>query len=173
MTILPLVFALLFAFQIKHLVADYLLQGYPLANFMLGKFRPGPDFVGPLAAHCAVHAALTGILAIATGAGFSLISGVVVLDFTAHFVMDRLKAGPKYLGRFKAFRGTADEYVQMSRRTAVYERTLELKRPPEKMYEDAYRAMWNNTLFWWSLGLDQCVHHGTNYLIIYLLLTRT
>lgn len=172
MTILPFVFALLVAFQIKHLVADYLLQGYPLANYMLGKFRPGRDFIGPLAAHCGVHAVLTLILAIGAGAGFWLTLKVVVLDFATHFVMDRLKAGPKYLGRFKPFRGTADDYAQELRRTAVYHRTKSMGRVPEATYVEAHRSIRDNALFWQSLGLDQCVHHLTHYLIIYLLITR-
>ena len=171
MTILPFVFALLVAFQIKHFVADYLLQGYPLANFMLGKFRPGPDFIGPLAAHCGVHAAFTALLAIAAGVGFGLIVKVAVLDFVVHFVMDRLKAGPKYLGRFKPFRG--DDYAQALRRTEVYRRTKSMGRVPEAAYVEAHRAVRDNALFWQSLGLDQGVHHLCHYLIIYLLITRT
>lgn len=37
-------FILLILFQIKHFVADYLLQG----EYMLGKFKPGWSFLKPL-----------------------------------------------------------------------------------------------------------------------------
>ena len=60
--------------------------------------------------------------------------------------MDRVKASPKMLGKFKAL--TANEFI-----SATDEQKL------------------NNKYFWWSLGLglDQAVHHLTHYFIIYLL----
>jgi len=94
------VFLLLIIYQLKHFICDYPLQG----RYMLGKFKPGWDFLGPLATHCSVHAGATFI--IATAWGFSTMPWGVAwclafLDFVIHFFMDRIKAGPKYLGRFK------------------------------------------------------------------------
>lgn len=129
---LDFIFRILIAFQIKHFVADYPLQG----KYMLGKFKPGWDFLGPLLSHCLVHAYLTFVIVWSCpGELFTwqFALQMAVLDFVIHFIMDRIKAGPKYLGRFK------------------------------DMYDKK---------FWWSLGLDQMVHHLTHYLIVYLILRR-
>ena len=90
---LTLAFALLLAFQLKQFVADYALQ----TGWMLGKGKKGWDFIGPLAAHCGVHAAAT--LAIVLSVAPSL-AWLALFDFVVHFAMDRIKAGPRYLGRF-------------------------------------------------------------------------
>ena len=117
-------FALLAVFQAKHFVADFPLQG----TWMLGKFRPGWDFVGPLAVHAGVHGAMTLAVALFVAPQLWWLG---LLDMLVHFTMDRIKAGPKYLGRWK----------------------------PDNKY------------FWWSLGLDQMVHHMTHYVCIYFLVT--
>lgn len=59
--------------------------------------------------------------------------------------MDRIKASPKRLGKYKAL--TSSEF--------------------EKATEEQKKS---NTYFWWALGLDQGVHHLTHYLIIYFLI---
>lgn len=87
-------FVLLLLFQFKHFVADFPLQ-FP---YMLKKFRPGWDFVLPLVVHCLVHAALTLLIVLWFNARFWWLA---VVDFVIHFVMDRIKSGPRYLGRFK------------------------------------------------------------------------
>jgi hypothetical protein len=119
-----MIFLLLVLFQVKHFVADYPLQG----KYMLKKFSPNWDFFIPLFLHSAVHAAFT--LLIAAYFKPEIAFEVALLDLVVHFTMDRIKAGPKYLGRYK------------------------------DMYDKK---------FWWSLGLDQSVHHLTHYFIIYLL----
>jgi hypothetical protein len=87
-------FLLLVVFQIKHFLADFPLQ-FP---YMLRKFRPGWDFVMPLTSHCLVHGALT--LAIVLCVDYRL-WWLAAFDFVTHFIMDRIKSGPRYLGRFK------------------------------------------------------------------------
>jgi hypothetical protein len=121
------VFLLLVLFQIKHFLCDYPLQG----KFMLGKFKAGWDFLPPLLAHTCVHMLGTLVICASLGVAFDLGVKLIFMDGIIHFFMDRIKAGPKYLGRFK------------------------------DMYDKK---------FWWSLGLDQAVHHLTHYLIIYLIL---
>jgi hypothetical protein len=133
-----MIFALLIAFQIKHFVADFPLQ----TPYMLRKFLPTWSFFVPLLAHSAVHALFT--LGIALLVKPEIAVEVAILDLVVHFTMDRLKAGPKYLGRFRAL--TASEYGN-----ATDEQKL------------------GNKFFWWSLGVDQMVHHVTHYFIIYLL----
>ena len=137
------IFVLLILFQLKHFLADYPLQN----KYMLQKFRPDWGFFLPLVCHCLVHSLFTFCI-------IWFVSGDIIhslkmsaLDFGIHFIMDRIKAGPKYLGRFKAL--TASEFA-----TA----TDKQKR--------------SNQLFWWSLGLDQTVHHLTHYVIIGLTLFR-
>ncbi|MES2856608.1 MAG: DUF3307 domain-containing protein [Bdellovibrionota bacterium] len=92
-TQLELAFALSVIFQFKHFIADYPLQ-FP---YMLRKFRPGWDFLLPLATHCFVHAFLTLIIVLVFAPELWWLA---VLDFVVHFVMDRIKSGPRYLGRF-------------------------------------------------------------------------
>lgn len=134
------IFTLIFIFQIKHFIADYPLQN----AYMLGKFKPDWGFFFPLVAHCGVHALFTLTIISFTDVPFSYAVKLALLDFVVHFIMDRLKASPKYLGRFKTL--TKDEFP-----TATNKQLL------------------HNKLFWWSLGLDQMVHHLTHYIIIILI----
>ncbi len=154
---------LLVLFQLKHFLADYPLQ----RPWMLGKFKEGWGFVPPLLAHVSVHGLLTYLIVrFWTGdvrMGFCL----AALDMTIHFMMDRLKAGPRYMGRWKPLNAE-----QMARATK-----FAWKRDIPDLYGPLYVGRFygaqlrGNTLFWWSLGLDQMVHHLTHYLIIYLLLS--
>jgi hypothetical protein len=133
---------------------------------MLGKFQAGWGFLGPLSAHCAVHAAMTFVIAalfcIGHRHGNSILPfQLAAIDFTIHFMMDRIKAGPKYLGRFKALSG--NEMVNI----LSYVPTLGEDGVKEKFGS----KLRSNTLFWWSLGLDQTIHHLTHYYLIYKLVT--
>ena len=94
MTTVICVFLLLIVFQLKHFICDYPLQG----TYMLGKLR-ATNWVLPLAAHAAVHATATLLIAI----WFSLHLAIIlaITDFILHFTIDRLKASPNYGGRFK------------------------------------------------------------------------
>lgn len=87
-------FQLLVLFQVKHFIADFPLQ----REYMLKKFLPGWEFFIPLATHCFVHSILT--LAIVLAIDTSL-WWLALVDFVTHFIMDRLKSGPKYLGRYQ------------------------------------------------------------------------
>ncbi len=155
---LATVIVLLVIYQLKHFLADYPLQG----PYMLKKFLGGWDWVKPLAAHAGVHATFTYFISITylffypikdpglfTGTLFCF--GLAAFDFTVHFCMDRLKASPNLLGRFKAL--SANEFKDI----------MLLNHP------DAKARIKGNTYFWWSLGLDQMVHHLTHYIIIWLL----
>lgn len=87
------IFRLLLAFQIKHFLADFPLQN----TFMLRKRLPGWEFLWPLAFHCGVHGLLTFAICLWTRPELWWLAGV---DFGTHFLMDRIKAGPRYLGRY-------------------------------------------------------------------------
>lgn len=124
MTTLYSLFFLLIMFELKHFIADFPLQN----PYMLGKFKDDWGFVFPLFVHCAVHAIITlGIVCIVRPELWWL----ALIDLGSHFVIDRLKAAKKYLGRWNV----------------------------------------DHPLFWWSLGLDQMLHHMVHYFIIYNLLT--
>lgn len=90
---LELVFTLLVMFQVKQFIADFPLQ----REYMLKKTLAGWEFVPPLALHCSVHSGLT--LAIVLWANPQL-WWLAIFDFVTHFIMDRIKSGPRYLGRF-------------------------------------------------------------------------
>lgn len=135
-----MIYLLLVIYQVKHFVCDYPLQG----KYMLGKFLPGNQWILPLLAHVGVHGVATFLIALCFKAKIAFL--VALFDMALHFCMDRIKASPNMLGRFKPL--TKETYP-----TA-----------------DA-AAIKGNTYFWWSLGLDQGVHHLTHYAIIWMLLS--
>lgn len=86
-------FLLLVIYQLKHFIADFLLQH----NYMLKKIRPGWDFILPLSLHCLVHAVLTlGVCLFYKPELWWL----AIVDFCTHFFLDRVRSGPRYLGRY-------------------------------------------------------------------------
>ena len=87
-------FLLLIVFQLKHFICDYPLQG----TYMLGKLR-ATNWALPLAAHAAVHATATFLIAIRFSLHLAII--LAIADFILHFTIDRLKASPNIGGRFK------------------------------------------------------------------------
>jgi hypothetical protein len=145
------VLLLLVVFHLKHFLADYPLQG----GYMLGKFKGGWDWVKPLAAHCGVHAIFTFVISLGVHAALDLAIGLAALDFALHFTMDRIKASPNLLGRFKAL--SAKEYPGVMSYTTS---------PDEDARAKAFKQLRDNKYFWWALGLDQLVHHLTDILII-------
>jgi hypothetical protein len=175
-----MIWILLVIMQFKHFIADYPLQG----KYMLGKFKE-TGWVKPLAAHCAVHYLFTLVISFVTlmyANSFSQVPSSLVtlflvsnalgfLDFTIHFIMDRIKASPKLLGKYKAL--SQNEFK------ALLTEQAELKKIKDFTNKHALdTAMYNikarnkfkeNTYFWYSLGLDQMVHHLTDLLIVFLL----
>jgi hypothetical protein len=93
MSSLNFTFYLLVLFEIKHFLADFPLQ----REYMLRKQLPGWEFMVPLSVHCSIHAIMTLAIVLSVGAQFWWLAA---LDFVVHFVMDRIKSGPRYLGRF-------------------------------------------------------------------------
>lgn len=91
---------LLILFQVKHFFADFVLQNV----WMLQKAKPGWDFVPPLAIHSGVHMLITLIVVLYLNPAYWWLA---VVDFVVHFTMDRIKAGPRYLGRFSDVRSKA------------------------------------------------------------------
>lgn len=142
------VFLLLLLFQVKHFLCDYPLQ----RPWMLGKFLPGWRWVLPLAAHAAVHGAFTLGIALAFGSHWAW--ALALFDASVHFAMDRVKASPNLMGRWKPL-------------TSVnYAWTVKNAREGDA---DCKRAVRGNRLFWDSIGLDQMVHHLTHYAVIWFL----
>ncbi len=91
---LEYIFALLIAFQIKHLIGDYLLQ----TGWMVrGKSLLGASFITPLSVHVGVHACLTLLIVTAINPAFWPLA---IFDFALHFIIDRIKSNPRLLGRF-------------------------------------------------------------------------
>ncbi len=88
---------LLILYQVKHFLADYVFQNV----WMLQKARPGWDFVLPLSIHSGIHGFLTLLVALYVNPALWWLA---ILDTVTHFVMDRIKAGPRYLGRFSDMR---------------------------------------------------------------------
>lgn len=89
------IFTLLFLFQIKHFLADYVFQN----EYMLGKFKE-EGWQKPLAAHCSVHGLLTWLICILYTSNPWIAACLCLLDFALHFIMDRIKASPSFLGKY-------------------------------------------------------------------------
>jgi hypothetical protein len=151
MELLITVLALLVAFQLKHFLADYPFQN----EYMLGKFK-SKGWVKPLAAHAGVHAFMTFLI---TGplVGAAKAVTFATFDFGIHFVMDRIKASPRLLGRFKAL--SAKDFRVVAMVANQSNAAIEAR-------EEARSALRANKYFWWALGADQTVHHLTHYAII-------
>jgi hypothetical protein len=86
-------FILLVVFQVKHFLADFVFQNV----YMLQKSRAGWEFVLPLSIHSGVHAIMTLAIVVWWNPSLWWLS---LLDFVVHFTTDRIKAGPRYFGRF-------------------------------------------------------------------------
>jgi hypothetical protein len=167
MTAVQFAMVLVLVFQLKHFIADYLLQGWPWANYMLGKFRP-TGWQKPLAAHCAVHAAFTFTILSVIATPTLLTCCLALFDGCVHFVMDRVKASPELFGRWKP--ASKEEYV------AAYAAAVR-EVPATLSDEEATRVlkakhrgivkMWDNQLYFWTLGFDQLVHHCTDLFVIW------
>jgi len=140
--------------QFKHFIADYLLQG----KYMLGKFKD-KGWILPLSAHCVIHYLFTASIAVACGLSTFQAFLLGALDFTIHFIMDRIKASPKMLGRYAA--------LSKNEMYAIIHRQRN-----NGLMPDDKELLKSNVLFWWSLGLDQMVHHLTDILIIYLIVSN-
>jgi hypothetical protein len=173
-----MIWALLIVFQIKHFAADYPLQN----QYMLGKFKSS-GWVKPLAAHCGVQAFFTFVISLwalwFTPGGLVFALGLSALDFSIHFAMDRIKASPRLLGCYESI--SKDQYKGLMESKALCESVLKFNfNEPPKTSEMRLEAHFNlerinskfksNKYFWWSLGLDQMIHHLTDILIIFLIL---
>lgn len=157
MTLVFEIFSLLVFFQLKHFIADYPLQG----KYMLQKFKPDWDFFVPLLAHASVHALFT--LAVCLWLAPHL-WWLALVDLAVHFVMDRAKAGPKYLGRYKALFGKQfQDATELANDPEYNGRTFKM------LQKEARKQLKHNTYFWWSLGFDQMIHHFTDLFIIYVI----
>lgn len=164
------VLTLLLVFQVKHLLADYFLQGGP----MLKKFDKEPKvWIPALAMHCAVHMVMTLVITAIVTHSILMSLGIAALDFVLHFCMDRVKASPFMLGRWKPLFGTAFKmYVNMAqcRNLDGSKITGHTEEQAEAIRNEGKRALRENTFFWWALGIDQSFHHVTHYVIILLML---
>lgn len=64
---------------------------------MLKKVSPGWDFFLPLLSHSLVHGVFSLAIILFVRPSYWWLS---LIDLIVHFLMDRIKAGPRYLGRF-------------------------------------------------------------------------
>lgn len=147
-----MVFILLVVYQEKHYLADFPLQTW----WMLGKFKE-KGWVLPLAAHAGVHACFTGFIScvflyLNKSTHYLLPFCLASVDFVIHFTMDRIKASPKLLGKYKSLcQHDFEHKANMG----------------EERWQQKLRS---NTKFWRALGWDQKVHHLTHYYIIWRLI---
>jgi hypothetical protein len=171
------IFLLLVIFQIKHFLSDYPLQ----TQFMLGKSKEKLLWVAPLLAHTGVHGLFTLVISLFFAPWYlSLL--LALIDMTIHFFMDRIKAAPRLLGKFKVL--SANEFTDMHLdqeefdKTAMaaianplspLEETLKAVHDRSEFIDECKTAKRHNKLFWVALGFDQMIHHLTSILIIYIL----
>jgi len=147
-----MVYTLFGIFLVKHFIADFPLQG----QYHIGKFKKYPDFILPLLNHCAIHAIFTFIISCTFLKDAEKAFWLGCFDLLCHFGMDRIKASPDLLGRFKAL--SAAEYVKCVKGEANQD---------FHTAKAAYEKLRSNRLFWVSLGIDQMVHGFTDLIIVY------
>ena len=160
-------FCLLIFFLIKHFVADYILQN----QYMLGKFKPDWSFALPLLAHASVHGCFTLFICLLVAPALWWLA---LVDIVTHFVIDRMKAGEKYLGRFKAL--SANEFKEkLHIMTEAHEYYVDLDHLVydhnfdayvKKLNDSAIKRIKSNTFFWWALGLDATLHQLVDLIIV-------
>lgn len=165
-----MIFPLLVAYQLKHFVCDYPLQG----EYMLGKFKPWPGFVLPLLAHSGVHGLFT--LAIALWVKPELALALAAFDMGSHFLIDHIKASPKLLGRFKpldknTFKFAKNMSLGLGMMSGESMKDKLTERDFEAYKEIGKKDLRGNVYFWWALGADQMAHHLVHYIIIWKLVT--
>lgn len=151
------VFTLMVIFQFKHLLADYVLQA---PAFFIGKFKTDWGFVWPLTVHVLIHAAFTFSIGMWFGAGPGKAAVLALMDASIHFAMDRAKASPRYLGRWKPLNGNEWALARLE---------IGLPDAAEDLRAKARKRLLSNVLFWQTLGFDQCVHHLTDITVIWFL----
>ena len=133
--ILITVFALLIVFQVKHFIIDYVVQFS--RHDSMKKFE-ADGWVFPLFKHANDHGMASAFIVSTVLYAVStpwlplilLSLGAYVFDLVVHFTMDRIKASPNILGKYKF---------------------------PSREY-------------FFSLAVDQSVHHVTHYVIIMVLM---
>lgn len=165
---------LLVLFQLKHFLADFPLQ----TQYMLGKFKGGKAWILPLLAHGLVHAAFTFLIAYAFTRSPIFSAFLAYTDLKIHTLMDRIKASPNMLGKFKNL--TAGEYkFHLEHRKMLMDGLAGYKDKESSGALDLKSTIAaidqkfkHNTWFWWSLGLDQAVHHLTHYGIIVAIMLK-
>lgn len=81
-------------FHIKHFFCDFPLQ-FPY--MITGKAQRGWNFFLPLASHALTHCCFTIVICFFYRPQLWWLG---ILDFAIHFVIDRIKSGPKYLGKY-------------------------------------------------------------------------
>lgn len=81
-----LIFELLVAFQIKHVLIDFFLQN----KYMLGKFNVNGWFA-PLMAHTSMHGLGTLLLSLSFGVGIGYSLMLALCDIFVHTVIDKTK----------------------------------------------------------------------------------
>ena len=163
---LTYVFFLLILFQGKHFIADFPLQ----TDYMLRKFSPDwRVWIPALSAHAGVHAFFTFYIVVFVMHGYPyfgvpLALALAALDFVVHFTMDRIKASPNLLGRYKSL--SARDYM-------YYKRIMEQAGNHPNVHIQVNKVFRSNRNFWWALGFDQMVHHLTHYAVIYAMVAWT
>lgn len=149
----PLLLVLIF--ELKHFVCDFLLQ----FEYHLGKFKK-TGWEIPLASHCAVHAAFTFLILMAVRPEMWWLA---LVDFVIHFIMDRVKASPSLLGRFKSLDARCYLYFK-----GMQERHKEVP----NIQKECAEVFTSNRNFWWCLGFDQLVHQLTGLLVIWIISSK-
>ena len=140
---------LFFIFEIKHFLCDFVLQ----TDYMLGKFKE-KGWVLPLASHCAVHGLFTLLILLAMSPKHWYLC---LIDFIWHFAIDRIKASPRLLGRFKPLGPEAFKHAK-----EIVQSKIDWKEKSNYQLQ-----LTHNRLFWWFIGLDQLCHQLTTLYIIF------
>lgn len=152
-----MLYLLLVLFQIKHFVADFLLQN----KWMLHKFDDDWGFFIPLLAHASINGAFTLLICLFVD---STMWWLCLVDVVSHFIIDRIKSGKKYLGRFHAMSASEmSDNLEVLYTEKIVGSSLHTK--------GILRAIKHNTYFWWCVGFDFFLHQLIYIFTIYMLIS--
>jgi hypothetical protein len=156
---MPVVYIVIALFALKHFLASY-----PLQCSYTVKGLGSSGWFKPMLARCSIQSACTALLALGywmkTGAGINvtLLVAVMGLDFVSHFLIDRMKVSPEFLGRYQV--ASPQELAQMA---------VDYQSKDIAVVKAAQAESDSNKYFWWCDGLCHLLYGLVGLYMAYLI----
>lgn len=156
---MPVVYIVIALFALKHFLASYPLQ----TSYTVKGLSSSGWFV-PMLARCGIQAGCTMLLTLGfwykMGASFNgmLLVSVMAIDFVSHFLIDRMKVSPEFLGRFQV--ASPQELAQMQ---------IDYTSKDPGVVVAAQAESDSNKYFWWADGFCHLLYGVIGLTMAYLI----